>query len=162
MRAAALTILLTAITGTHQMSIRTEQSVNAMCSDTITLPCSVDKNVTVMEYYWTNGTKKLCDYNGPMKGVSPHIHCKYTDNQQLLLTIHHVDPGYNGEYFCILMATSDHKVSTTILEVSDCDERSSMWINSSRQNHACASEHKWINLLVSLTALLSLISHSGI
>lgn len=104
-------------TGTNQVSVSTVQEMNPKCGENVTLTCSIDKNVKVVEYYWTNGSRKLCDFKGTIERVSPHVHCEYTD-QDLKLTLEHVHPSNNGTYFCILMASSDHGMNTTILHVS--------------------------------------------
>ncbi|XP_053494329.1 uncharacterized protein LOC128615942 [Ictalurus furcatus] len=161
-----VTILLTVNAGADQMTLSTLQSMNAVCGETVRLPCSIDKNVTVMGYYWTDGNKTICDYKATVKGESQHISCEYTDNQSLVLTIEYVLPSNSGHYHCFLLAKSGHTSNTTTLQVSDCSEqviaeqRNQNW--KQPLNHACASENKWINLLVSLTALVSLILDLGI
>lgn len=161
-----VTILLTVNAGADQMTLSTLQSMNVVCGGTVKLPCSIDKNVTVMNFRWTDGKKIICDYKGTVKGESQNISCEYTDNESLVLTIKYVLPSNSGVYHCFLFTNSAHTLNTTTLQVSDCNER----VNAQEQNqnwkqplnHACASENKWINLLVSLTALVSLILGSGI
>lgn len=104
-------------TGTNQTSVSTEQVLTPKCGEDVTLTCSIDKHVKVVDCYWTNGTTKLCDCERTTEEVSPHIHCEYKD-QDLKLTIKDVKPIYNGKYSCFLLASSDHRMNTTELRVS--------------------------------------------
>ncbi|KAF4080269.1 hypothetical protein AMELA_G00168450 [Ameiurus melas] len=151
-----VTILLTVNAGADQIRLSTLPSMNAVCGGTVNLLCSIDTNVTVMDYSWRDGKGTICDYKSTEKGESENISCKYTDNQSLVLTIKHVQPSNSGNYHCFLLAKSGHTMNTTTLHVSNCKEQTSK-ILQQLLNHACASENKWINLLVSLTVLLSLI-----
>lgn len=105
-------------TGADQMTLSTLQSMNVVCGGTVKLPCSIDKNVTVMNFHWTDGKEIICDYKGTVKGESQNISCEYTDNESLVLTIKYVLPSNSGVYHCFLFTNSAHTLNTTTLQVS--------------------------------------------
>ncbi|GAA6081313.1 uncharacterized protein zmp:0000000650 [Tachysurus ichikawai] len=106
------------IKGGNQISLITETPVKAKRGQNVTLKCSINQNVTVVNFSWTNGKETLCFYNNTIENMFNGISCSYTDDQSLLLNIQQVEPTHNGTYVCILAAKKGHVSIRTYLHVS--------------------------------------------
>ncbi|KAK3557707.1 hypothetical protein QTP70_034951, partial [Hemibagrus guttatus] len=137
----------------NTLRLITEEFVNAPCGQTVTLKCSIEQRVEVLEYSWTYGNKVLCEHKNSTSD------CRYTENQELLLNIQQVNQNHSGKYICKLMADSGHGSNHICLSVSVCNAESN---KAKPLSHACAPESKWIIFLVPFTAVLSLASDPGI
>ncbi|KAB5584639.1 hypothetical protein PHYPO_G00109810 [Pangasianodon hypophthalmus] len=160
-------ILLTASAVANEVNMTVEHSGGKKCGENVTLLCRLSsESKVVLEFSWVlnlaeNSTKVLCNSSKPEKRESNRIHCKYQRNQYLALTITHPQQSDNGLYFCKAQTSIGHNSKMISVNITDCANQRSPRINGPRPNNACASERKWINLLVSLTALLSLILDSS-
>ncbi|KAF7711065.1 hypothetical protein HF521_000076 [Silurus meridionalis] len=125
-----------------------ESKVN--CGETHTLLCELPSHKTdhVISYSWNRDQDFLCNSTWE---INNSIHCEKT-NTSSLLTIQNVQKSHNSSYTFKLFSTSGHFSCQTIL-ISNCRKKGTI----RRISSAGASESEWIHLLVSLTAILSII-----
>ncbi|KAJ8399700.1 hypothetical protein AAFF_G00408050 [Aldrovandia affinis] len=107
------------------MELRASGLVAEQCHGNVTLLCDIshDKTLKVNHFSWIRMAdgETLCTFNDDAEAKKHNrILCKYTDQEQLALTLRHLLPADEGNYTCKLRSNLGIRHTMSAVKVREC------------------------------------------